>query len=353
MLSKIPIISGGLLFGTLGAVAVNFGNPPNMGLCVAGFISDTAGALNLHHISAMQYIRPEIIGFTLGSMGAAVLFREWKPQGGASPLIRFLLGFFVMIGALVFLGCPVRMLLRLAGGDLNGIPALAGLLAGVFTGVHFLKQGFSLGDSVSIPSAAGFILPAIMMILFILAIAKPDFIAHSAGGPGAMHAPLFISLGFGLFIGFMAQRTRMCSIGAWRDLFLIGNTHLFSGIAALFVAALITNYLTGNFSSLYHWGFAEEPLAHSSHLWNFAGMGLVGLAATLIGGCPFRNLVLSGQGDLDAGSMVLGLFAGAVFANNFGLTSSPAGVTTWGPFAVVAGLVFCVIIGFIMRPRFP
>ena len=107
-----------------------------MGLCVAGFISDIAGALNLHKIQVMQYIRPEIIGFLLGSMIAALVFKEWQPRGGASPLVRFLLGFFVIIGALVFLGCPIRMLLRLAGGDLNGLPALGDLLGGVFRSIH-------------------------------------------------------------------------------------------------------------------------------------------------------------------------------------------------------------------------
>jgi hypothetical protein len=50
-----------------------------------------------------------------------------------------------MIGALIFLGCPWRTLLRLAGGDGNAILGFLGLAAGIAVGVLFLKKGYSLG----------------------------------------------------------------------------------------------------------------------------------------------------------------------------------------------------------------
>ena len=118
-----------------------------MGICVACFNRDIAGALGLHRAAVVQYIRPEIIGFVLGALVAALLFREFKPRGGSSPLIRFLLGMFAMIGALVFLGCPWRAYLRLGGGDWNAIPGILGLFAGIGLGIVFLKRGFSLGRS--------------------------------------------------------------------------------------------------------------------------------------------------------------------------------------------------------------
>jgi YedE family putative selenium metabolism protein len=347
------IILAGLIFGTLGALAVNWGNPANMGICVACFLRDIAGALNLHQASVVQYIRPEIIGFTLGALITAFAVREWRPRGGASPIIRFVLGALVMIGALVFLGCPIRMLLRLAGGDLNGIPALAGLIFGILVGIFFLKKGFNLGRASKMHPVAGWILPTIMVGLLIFAIIKPDFISTSESGPGSMYVPLALGLGIGLLVGFMAQRTRFCSVGAWRDIFLVKDFHLISGIGAFFIAALVVNYIAGNFGAdgIYHWGFADQPVSHTDHLWNFFGMGLVGLAATQIGGCPLRNLVLSGEGDTDAGVTVLGYLAGAAVAHNFLLASSPAGVGTWGPVAVVVGWVFCISIGFLMRER--
>jgi hypothetical protein len=331
----------------------NWGNPPNMGICVACFIRDITGALGLHQASVVQYIRPEIIGFVLGSFITSFAFREWRARGGASPMIRFFLGAFVMIGALVFLGCPIRMMLRIAGGDLNGITALAGLVVGVLTGIFFLKRGFNLGRSTRVRSTVGWIMPLLMVGLLLLAIFQPGFIFASETGPGSMFVPLGIALVVGLVVGFLAQRTRMCFVGGWRDLFLVKDLYLFSGIAAFFIAALITNYATGNFAAngLYHWGFANQPVAHNDHLWNFLGMSLVGLAVTLLGGCPLRQLILTGEGDTDAGMAVLGLFAGAAFAHNFLLASNSKGTGDFGPIAVIIGLVFCLAIGFLMREK--
>ena len=324
-----------------------------MGICVACFIRDTTGALGLHRASVVQYIRPEIIGFLLGAFITSFAFGEWQAKGGSSPLIRFLLGALVMIGALVFLGCPLRMMLRIAGGDLNGITALAGMVGGILIGVFFLKRGFNLGRATRMHPAVGWIMPILMVGLLLLAISQPSFIFASEKGPGAMFVPLGVSLVVGLVVGFMAQRTRMCFVGGWRDLFLVKDVYLFSGVAAFFIAALITNYAAGNFAAegLYHWGFVDQPVAHNDHLWNFLGMGLLGLAATLIGGCPLRNLILSGEGDTDAGVTVLGFFAGAAFAHNFLLASSPQGTGDFGPVAVIIGLVFCLAVGFLMREK--
>ena len=167
-----------------------------------------------------------------------------------------------------------------------------------------------------------------------------------------MYAALGISLLAGLFVGFIAQRTRMCFVGGWRDTMLIGNTYLFSAIATFFIGALVSNYVLGNFSSgLYHWGFADQYVAHTDHLWNFLGMTLVGITATLLGGCPLRQTVLSGEGDTDAGITVLGLIVGAAFSHNFLLASSPKGVGEFGPMAVIIGLIFSVAVGFLMKEK--
>ncbi len=350
--SKTWIILAALIFGALAALMTKWGNPSNMGVCVACFMRDIVGGLGLHRNGAVQYIRPEIPGFLLGSFITAYAFGEFRAKGGSSPLVRFLLGALLMIGALVFLGCPIRALLRLAGGDLNGITALAGVVAGTAIGIFFLRRGFNLGRSNKTHTAAGWLMPLLMLALLLLAIIKPGFILQSEKGPGAIHAPLWISLLAGLLVGFLAQRTRMCFVGGWRDLILVRDTYLFSGIAAFFIGAIICNYALGSFASgLYHWGFASQPVAHDNHLWNFLGMLLVGLAATLLGGCPLRQSILSGEGDTDAGVTVLGLLAGAAFAHNFLLASSSQGPSALGPIAVTIGLAFCLAIGFLMRER--
>jgi len=333
--------------GVLAALLVEWGNPPNMGICIACFIRDIVGGLGLHRAGAVQYIRPEILGFVLGSFIAAYAFGEFRARGGSSPLVRFLLGALVMIGTLVFLGCPIRATLRLAGGDLNGITGLAGVAIGALAGIYFLKRGYNLGRAVRIPAAAGWIVPLAMIGLLLLAILQPGFIFSSEQGPGSQHTILGISLGVGLLVGFLAQRTRMCFVGAWRDIFLIRDGYLMSAVVACFVGALIFNLILGQF----HLGFDGQPAAHSNHLWNFLGMALVGLGATLVGGCPLRQLTLSGEGDTDAGITILGLLAGAAFAHNFGLASSSAGPSAFGPLAVILGLAIAICLGFLMRVR--
>jgi len=70
------------------------------------------------------------------------------------------------------------------------------------------------------------------------------------------------------------------------------------------------------------------------------------LCFALAGGCPGRQIFLSGEGDGDAAVFVLGMITGAGFAHNFNLASSSAGVSPYGPEAVVIGLVVAVAIGF-------
>ena len=54
---KGPILIAGGVIGLLAALLVKFGNPVNMGICVACFYRDIAGALGLHRAEVVQYIR--------------------------------------------------------------------------------------------------------------------------------------------------------------------------------------------------------------------------------------------------------------------------------------------------------
>jgi len=362
--SRWGIILAGAIIGVLAALLVYWGNPKNMGICVACFERDIAGALGLHRAGVVQYIRPEIIGFVLGAFLAALLFREFRPRAGSAPIVRFVLGVFAMIGALVFLGCPWRALLRLAGGDLNAILGLTGLVAGVALGAMFIRGGYNLGRAQRAPLIIGLILPAAAIGLLLLAIYTPEFgrdadgnpigpIFKSIEGPGSLHPAIWVSLVVGIVVGVLAQRTRFCTMGAIRDVVLVRDTHLLSGVLALLAAAVVTNAVITGFTdeSLLKLGFTGQPVAHDDHLWNFLGMALAGLCFALAGGCPGRQLFLSGEGDGDAAVFVLGMITGAAFAHNFNLASSPAGVSPYGPEAVVIGLIVAAAIGFAAMER--
>ncbi len=92
--SSWGIIAVGAFIGLFAPLLQKWGNPPNMGICVACMERDIAGALGLHRAAVVQYLRPEILGFVLGSFLAALAFKEFKPRGGSAPVIRFFLGIF-------------------------------------------------------------------------------------------------------------------------------------------------------------------------------------------------------------------------------------------------------------------
>jgi len=358
MVSRLGPVVTGLTVGILAPILVMLGNPGNMGICVACFERDIAGALGLHRAAIVQYIRPEIIGLILGAFLSSVVFHEFKPRGGSAPAVRFFLGVFASIGALIFLGCPWRAYLRLAGGDYNALFGIAGLFAGIVCGIYFISTGYNLGRSY--PAAqesklSGLMMPLFAVGLLALLLLAPKFgpegtgpIFFSEKGPGSMHAPWVAGLGIMLLVGWLAQRSRFCTIGALRDLVLARDGYLFWGIVALLIAGIGMNLALGKFNP----GFANQPVAHTNSLWNFLGMLLSGLCFTLAGGCPGRQLVMAGEGDGDAAVFVIGMITGAAVAHNFSLASSGAGIGAHAPAAFAVGMVFCLCVGFCSRRKF-
>ena len=330
------IIVTGLIIGVAAVMLTKFGNPKNMGFCIACFIRDIAGTTKLHSAPVVQYLRPEIVGIVLGSMIMALASGEWRAKAGSSPALRFILGFMVMVGALIFLGCPLRMVIRMGGGDLNAFVGLAGFAVGILIGVLFLKKGFGLKRNYDVANLDGFVLPVVLVILFVLFfMAWPTLsqyvadvkagvegakntapFAISTSGPGSMHAPMFMALVVGLIVGVLAQKSRMCMVGGIRDIVMFKNFNLILGFIAVFVAVLVGNVVLGNFK-----GFStlSQPIAHSSQAWNFLGMVIVGWGSALLGGCPLRQLILAGEGNGDSAITVIGMLVGAAFAHNFSL----------------------------------
>lgn len=339
---KTAIALAGVLIGIISVVLVYLGNPANMGFCIACFLRDTAGALGLHSAAAVQYIRPEIIGLVLGACILSVIGKEFKPRGGSAPVTRFVTAVFVMIGCLMFLGCPFRMILRLAGGDFNALFGAVGFVAGILLGVVFLKNGYTLKRSYKMQKTEGFLLPAAEIVFLLLLIAAPAFIHFTAagGGPGGKHAAIAVSLAAGLIVGALAQKTRLCMVGGIRDVVLFGEWKLLIGFVAVLVSAFVFNMIFGFFTP----GFTGQPVAHTDGLWNALGMALAGFGCVLLGGCPLRQLVLAGEGNADSAITVIGLMAGAAFAHNFGLASSGEGPTANGKIAVIIGFAVLLAI---------
>ncbi len=350
------VILAGVAVGAAALLLSAAGNPKNMGFCIACFERDIAGALGFHSAGKVQYLRPEIPGIVLGAMLSALAFREFKGRAGSCPASRFVVGLFVMIGALVFLGCPLRMVIRLGGGDLTAAAGLLGFLAGILVGVVFLKKGFSLGRAYPVRRGEGFVLPGVMLGLLALLLLAPGLLKFSEEGPGSMRAFWLLSLAAGLAVGFAAQRSRLCMAGGLRDAFLVRDFTLLTGFLAIWAAVTLGNLIIGN----YNLSVLSQPVAHSQHLWSFLGMALAGWGSILLGGCPLRQLILAGEGNGDAAVTVLGMVAGAAAAHNFGLAGNPdsvvdgvyqiGGIGTAGMLAVAIGFAVLLAVSLLHLP---
>lgn len=330
------IVLTGVAIGIFAILLKELGNPANMGLCIACFLRDIAGALGLHKAETVQYLRPEIIGIGLGAFLMSNKNREFKTMGGSAIIIRFLLGMFMMIGFLIFLGCPLRMILRLGGGDLNAMLGLAGWTAGIYIGVLFINKGFDLKPAKKMSNIFGFASPIFNLVLLLLLFLTPTFIYFSVKGPGSMRAPVVISLISGLIVGGLVQNSRFCLVGSIRNIFISNQWGMFLGYLAIFLTVLSGNLILGNFKL----GFENQPIAHTDGSWNFGGMFVAGWCAVLLGGCPLKQITNSGQGNVDSSITVLGLLAGAGIAHSFGIAASPKGVMINGEIAIGVGLLF-------------
>jgi len=341
------VVISGVAVGIAALVLTLLGNPKNMGFCIACFERDIAGALSLHSATKVQYMRPEIMGIILGAFIIALITKEFKPKAGSSPATRFFLGAVVMIGALGFLGCPLRMVIRIGGGDINAMIALLGFVLGVFIGTLFLKRGFNLKRAYPAPLVEGSVMPAVAVILVVLGITAPAAIKMSVEGPGSMHAPFLVALLIALVIGALAQKSRLCMVGGVRDAILFGDFRLLYGFVAIIVTIVIGNLILGNFNL----SMLNQPVAHSSTLWNVLSMVVVGWGSVLLGGCPLRQLVLAGEGNGDCAVTVFGMIIGAAISHNFSWAGNPDSVNEAGEY-IVGGLsdggkiavVVCILI---------
>lgn len=342
----MSILAGAFL--GFGAVFLTYlGNPINSGICVSCFLENIAGALQLHDQLRMSYIRPEILGFVLGAFLMARTTGRFRVRGGSSPLIRFMTGFFIIVGCAVFIGCPIKMFLRLAAGDLTAVAAVLGLVFGIWVGVKYIKKGLALEPPKIMPTAQGYVVPALAIVLLLLLFLAPSFIKTGDTGPAAARAPIPIALGIGLVIGAFSQRSGLCITGGIRNFILARETTLLKGIITAFVGALILTSMLGQFKL----GFNGQPGSHLSHGWTFLAMTLVGLGSVLIDGCPFRQLVKAGQGDIDAGIATLGMLTGGALVYTWALRSTSAGPTLQGQVTVLIGLAFTVSVAAAFRKR--
>ncbi len=136
---------------------------------------------------------------------------------------------------------------------------------------------------------------------------------------------------FGIFLGYLFQRSRMCFVGGMRDFYLIRDSYLIKGLFGTIIGAFI-GYLLFSFMgkiASFPWVLSKgltpipgDPLGASGTLVGhlilaiIGGFG-VGFLSVIQGGCPLRNYVMAAEGNKTAMTYILGLMAGAVVFHMF------------------------------------
>ena len=334
--------------GVAAAVLVALGNPGNMGICGACFLRDDAGALGLHAGPAI--FRPEVVGVVFGTLLYSFAVRRPVGRAGGHAGSRFVLCVFLALGALVFLGCPFRMLQRLGGGDLTAWFALPGFVLGVGVAMLFERRGYSIGKTAPAPLAVGLVGPLTVLGLLVLFLQG----ALKGPGPGAegppAHAPWLTALLIALAAGAALSATGFCAVSAARQVFR-GPRWMLGGALVLIAGYALAVLISGPAA------FGTQPVAHGDWLWNFLGIALAGMCGALAGGCPVRQLVMAGEGNADAFVGVMGLVVGGALGHTLGLVSAPTtatapgGPTSAGQIAVITGFAVALAYAAAMSRR--
>ncbi len=246
--------------GVIAWSLVFLGNPGNMGLCGACFLRDTAGALGLFQPEGPRIFRPELEGLVLGAFLLRLGQRRTEGRSGAHAAVRFFLGMWMGIGAMVFLGCPFRMLQRLGGGDLNAVVGLGGFIAGVGVGLFFERRGYTSGKTAVIVTPAGMV-PLLLALggltLFLLGMI-PFGPGPGDTGNRPPHAPWFWALGLATVAGALLSLTGFCAVTAGRQVF-VGPRRMLVAAAVLVIAYGTCVAVNGRFNL----SFDGQPVSHS------------------------------------------------------------------------------------------
>ncbi len=324
------------LVGAVAAWLVKEGNPGNMGICGACFLRDTAGSLGLFAGDGPRIFRPELVGLVLGAFLLRVVTWSYEGRAGSHAGAKFFLGVWMGIGAMVFLGCPFRMLQRLGGGDVNAVVGLAGFLVGVGVGKWLEHGGYHAGktDVVGVPAGS----PGLLFAFLGLGLFLWERVPFGPG-PGVTSGPPHASwnwaLGLATFAGVALALTGFCAVSAARQVFT-GPRAMLIGAGFLIVGYGVT---LGISKGSFVLSDANQPVAHTDQLWNALAMVLVGLTGVLAGGCPVRLIVLSGEGNSDAMVASAGVLLGGALAHPLGLVSiAGQGATPMGRIAVGVGI---------------
>ena len=122
------------------------------------------------------------------------------------------------------------------------------------------------------------------------------------------------TLGLGILIGYLGQRSRFCIVSGVRDLYLVKNWHKIKGLFGLLTGATLSftlfKLIGGSIPNF------PMPIKLESTGYMVAsivgGLG-IGFFSILAEGCPFRQHVMAAEGRQSALFYLLGFYIGIIY----------------------------------------
>lgn len=131
-----------------------------------------------------------------------------------------------------------------------------------------------------------------------------------------------VTLAAGIVAGYFAQKAALCSVAGFRDLFILRSTYMIKGVLGIGVGVLTGLFLlvtiggkVPNFPLPLN--ISLGPLLTSSSIIPAAAAALgglgVGLYSVISNGCPIRQHIRAGEGNIDAIVFMLGYYLGILY----------------------------------------
>lgn len=295
------------------------------------------------------------IGIVAGALAAALLASEFKLRKEAwRGCVQGLLGGVLMgLGTVLMPPCNVGgFWVATMALSLSGPLAALGLLPGAWVGGKILRRqvlkavaeiDFTRArEGIPVPGGGNSRQPLIGMLVFAL-----------IAGAAAVYLGLGMNkvaglLLFGTAFGVIVQRSRLCFVAAFRDIFLLRDGTVMKWVLLTLAIGTV------GFAILKGQGYQPEHMVFPAGLHNVVGGFLFGVGMAVAGGCGLGILVRSGEGYVRSWLAILGgmLTAGSwtrLYGHQVGegwLYGKPVFLPAYLGWGGAVGFVFAFIIAF-------
>ena len=317
-----PVWIGGLLLGMGNVLLFAYEKPWTVSDGVRNWGD---GIFNVSGVNEMTMLPPNLystsvlsFGIILGALVAAMLARQFQVRMAPTrELLKGLIGGALMgIGAVLAFGCNIGgFFSAISALSMAGVAMMIGLMVGAFVGLKLLvweieylpapswgvrkvptRDGLSGGWRKAQPIAG-----LVVLLLGITLIFTYDAFDYSTRGGFLL---------FGLFIGIVMQRTRLCFVRAFREPFMTGDAAATKAVALAVIISVI-GFTILKWTDLRAWDISVFPVFWFGSL---IGGVIFGIGMSLAGGCASSSLVRAGEGQVKLWVALVGFaLAGSAF----------------------------------------